>query len=290
MVKSIFVPLQGLACDAQALSMAVGVARSFDAHLDCIHLRPDPRLLVAATTAGMETGFGTGVLPAELWNTLVEADAQRSKEARKFFEAACARYGIAKDSKGISASFREIQGDPAKDLTSQARYADLVVLARDTMAAETSWDVRGDVIVGCGRPVLLSSAKSSHGVFRNVAIAWKDTAEAARAVTAAMPVLTKAERIVVLSAREGGAKVEDALRSAEHIAALLRRHSLAVRAEHVPSEHAGIAKTVIDRALTLESDAIVMGAYGHGRLREFVFGGFTRHVLNEARLPVLLAH
>lgn len=290
MFKSIFVPLQGLACDAEAMSTAIGLARGFDAHLDCLHVRPDPRLLVAATTAGLETGLGTGVLPAELWNTLVEADLQRAKAARKHFDAACSRFGVSRESQPAKATFREIEGDPPKALTTNARYADLVVLAHDTLAAETSWDVRGDVIVGCGRPILLSSAQPLSGLPRQVVVAWKDTAEAARAVTAAMPLLAKAERVVVLSAPEGAAKVEDALRSAEHIAVLLRRHGLAVRAEHVPCGHKGAAESVIERAIALGGDMLVMGAYGHGRLREFVFGGFTRHILNEARLPVLLAH
>jgi len=291
MIKSILVPLQGNAADSEALTAAASVARAFDAHLECLHIRPDPRLLIASTTAGMETGIGMGVFPAELWNVIVDADRRRAKQAREYFDAFCRKAGIQTEpGAGLGAAYREIEGDAGRDITISARYNDLVVFAHDNLSGDLFWDVKSHVIVGCGKPVLLAPAKVQLSGVSNVAIAWKDTAESARAVTAAMPLLAKAKSIVVLSAREGAAKVEDALRSAEHVAASLRRHGFAARAEHVPCEHKEVPDGVIDRALALKSDLFVMGAYGHGRMREVVFGGFTRHVLHETRLPVLLAH
>lgn len=292
MIKSILVPLQGNTADTEALTAATSIARAFDAHLEGLHIRPDPRLLIASTTGGMETGIGMGVFPAELWNVIVDADRRRAKQARENFDAFCRKSGIATEpaAAGLSASYREIEGDAGRDITLSARYNDLVVFAHDNLSSDLFWDAKSHVIVGCGRPVLLAPAKVQLSGVSNVAIAWKDTAESARAVTAAMPLLAKARNIVVLSAREGAAKVEDVLRSAEHVAALLRRHGIAVRAEHVPCEHKAAPDSVVERALALKSDLFVMGAYGHGRVREFVFGGFTRQVLNETRLPVLLAH
>lgn len=290
MIKSIFVPLQGLACDTEALTAAYNVARRFNAHLECLHVRPDPRLLVIGATAGMETGLGTGVFPAEVWNALVEADQRRSKTAQEHFARACKTFDISKESPGVSASFRDIEGDPVRDLTTNARYSDLVVLAHESLIAETAWDGRGDLIVGCGRPILLAPAKRESGSLSTIVIAWKDTAEAARAVTASLPLLSKATNVIVLSAREGSAKVEDALRSAERLAAGLRRHGFAAHAEHVPDQHKSVPEAVIDRAHALSADLLVMGAYGHSRVREFVFGGFTRHVLSETKLPALIVH
>ena len=292
MIKSILVPLQGNAADTEALTAATSVARAFDAHMEGLHVRPDPRLLVASTTAGMETGIGMGVFPAELWNVIVDADRRRAKQARDNFDTFCSKAAIQTDpaAVGFGASYREIEGDAGRDITLSARYNDLVVFAHDGLSSDLFWDVKSHVIVGCGRPVLLSPAKMQLSGVSNVAIAWKDTAESARAVTAAMPLLAKAKTIVILSAREGAAKVEDVLRSAEHVAHLLRRHGFAARAEHVPCEHKAAPDSVIERALALRSNLFVMGAYGHGRLREIVFGGFTRHVVNQTSLPVLLAH
>jgi nucleotide-binding universal stress UspA family protein len=290
MLKSIFVPLQGLPCDTDALTTAYHIARRFNAHLDCLHVRPDPRLLVIGATAGMETGLGTGVFPADVWNALVEADHRRLKAAREHFAEACKKFSISKDSPGVSATFRDLEGDPVRDLTTNARYGDLVVLANNSLVAETAWDARGDLIIGCGRPILLAPAKAGMESVSTIVVAWKDTAEAARAVTAAMPLLSKATNVTVLCAREGSAKVEDALRSAERLAAVLRRHGFAAHAEHVPTQHKSVPEAVVDRAQALGADLLVMGAYGHSRMREFVFGGFTRHVLGDAHLPALIVH
>jgi nucleotide-binding universal stress UspA family protein len=289
MIRSVLVPLQGLASDTEALATARDVVGQ-TGYLDCLHVRPDPRLLVVGTTAGMETGLGAGVFPAELWTAITQADQRRAKAAREHFDTFCKRFDITKDGEGVTAGFREIEGDPARDVTTHARYSDLVVLARHALASEVAWDATGDVLIGCGRPVMLVPKKTEASFLATVAIAWKETAEAARAVTAAMPILTKAKSIVVLAAREGSAKTEDALRSAERLAGLLRRHGLTVRAEHVPAEAKSVPDAVTDRALALQCGLLVMGAYGHGRMRELIFGGFTRHVLAEPRLPILLAH
>jgi len=214
MIKSIFVPVQGLPRDSKSLSAALAVARLFDAHLDCLHVRPDPRLLVASTTAGMETSLGTGVFPPELLNILSEADAKRAKTARETFDAFCAKNGIsAGAAKGVDASFHELEGEVAHVVTANARYGDLAVLASDSILSDISFDATSDIIVACGRPILLVPTKSDLGALTTVAIAWKESASAARAVTAAMPILEKARSVVVLVAREGQAKVEDALRA-----------------------------------------------------------------------------
>lgn len=293
MIKSIFVPLSGMRHDGEMLQTAFVAAKPFAAHLDCLHVRPDARLLVAGTTASMESALGAGVFPAELWNALSEADKNRAKMARHAFEDFCARNQIVigdAGSAGVSASFREIEGDPAKETVRNGRFDDLVVLSPDSIVSEASFDATGLVITGCGRPLLLAPEKVPASIGTRVAIAWKNTAEAARAVTAAMPFLEKAKDIVVLSASEGSDEDGASLRSASALADHLKRHGFAVRAEAVARGSHGIPTTVIERALALSCDLLVMGAYSHSRMRELVFGGFTQHVLKAPALPVLLMH
>lgn len=294
MIKSIFVPLQGLARDAQALGTAFQLARLCEAHVECLHVRPDPRTIVAGTTAGMETGLGMGVFPTELWSVLVEADQRRAKAARQTFAKFCESHSFAPPgdpaSRKASASFHEIEGNVTRDVITNARYSDLVVLAHDSLLADTVWDALGDVIIGCGRPVLLAPEKMILKNLATVTIAWKNSAESARAVTAAMPLLAKASKVMVLTAREGNERVDDALRSAERMSELLRRHGIDAHAGHVPAQPQDPLAAIVDRVIALKSDLLVMGAYGHSRVREFVFGGFTRHVLDQTRLPLLVAH
>jgi nucleotide-binding universal stress UspA family protein len=291
-MKSIFVPLEGLPRDMVALDAAFAVAGQFGAFVDCLHVRPDPRTIVVGTTGGMETGLGVGVFPAELFEALVDADKRRAKAARVMFDDTCKAHKVADsgtNSAGTPASFHEIEGDVARDITRGARFSDLVVLARQPLESDSEWDASGDVILGCGRPILLPPLKEELGSLSTVTIAWKDTAEAARAVTGAMPLLAKANSIVVLYAVEN----RDASRaraSADAVVTLLKRHSLNARAEEVAVGSKSPPAAVLDRALALNSRLVVMGAYGHSRLREFVFGGFTRHAFGEGRLSILLAH
>ncbi len=288
-MKTILVPLGGLARDAHALEAAYAMAAAFHAHLDCLHVRPDPRLLVASTTAGMETGMGTGVFPAELWEVLVQADKRRAKRARDLFDGFCAKHKVSSTSAGVSASFREMEGS-VRDITSNARYADIVVFTNETLLSETSLDATGDVIVGCGRPILLVPVKSNALSLGTVAVAWKETAEAARAVAESMPVLQLAKNVVVLAAPEGSQKEEDAMRSAERLAGSLNANGIAARAERVTADHKSVPVAIVERAIGLKADLLVMGAYSHNRLREFLFGGFTEHVLQHPKIPVLMAH
>jgi nucleotide-binding universal stress UspA family protein len=110
---------------------------------------------------------------------------------------------------------------------------------------------------------------------------WNGSREAARAVHEALPFLTAAERVVLCAVGE------EAARHLEAAATALRRHRVPVHPEQVDGPDGNAGETLLARAAAHGADLLVMGAYGHGRLRELMFGGATRHVLREATLPVL---
>jgi nucleotide-binding universal stress UspA family protein len=119
---------------------------------------------------------------------------------------------------------------------------------------------------------------------KRVAIAWKPTREAARATASALPFLARATEVVVLTVEEEAAADE-----ADRLVRNFAWHGLAARAERLPPGPEGAAATLL-AAAQQRADLLVMGGYGHGRLREWVFGGFTEQVLTDAPLPVLIAH
>ncbi len=121
--------------------------------------------------------------------------------------------------------------------------------------------------------------------FERIAIAWKPTPQAARAVAAAMPLLVQASEITVISVEEEAAARDDAGRLARSLA----WHGLAATTLPLKPSAEGAAATLLAGARD-RADLLVMGGYGHSRLREWVFGGFTQHVLADAPIPVLLAH
>jgi nucleotide-binding universal stress UspA family protein len=134
--------------------------------------------------------------------------------------------------------------------------------------------------------VLIPAAIPLAGLPETIVVAWKAAPEAARAVTAAMPLLSAAKQILIVTvAEEQGLSDEEGAR----LATSLRWHGLNASARHLQPDTGGAANTLL--AAAREHRAwIVMGAYGRSRLREWIFGGFTRHVLRGAEIPVLMMH
>jgi nucleotide-binding universal stress UspA family protein len=141
-------------------------------------------------------------------------------------------------------------------------------------------------LVGTGRPVLIVPAAPLASLPETIVIAWKAAPEAARAVTAAMPLLSRSKRILIVTvAEEPGLSDEEGAR----LMTALGWHGLNVSTRHLRPDRLGAADTLLAAAAE-EGALVVMGAYGHSRLREWVFGGFTEHVLRRAAVPVLMMH
>ena len=164
--------------------------------------------------------------------------------------------------------------------------ADLVICARSPDAHFTTRLILESALLNTGRPLLIPRAAGKPADFTGgtVAIAWKPTPQAARAVGAAMPLLRRAKDIVVISIEE-----ESAPWQMDGLVRNLAWHGLAVTAERLAPKRRDPAKTLLEAASKTAS-LLVMGGYGHSRIREWVFGGFTQQVLAAAPLAVLMAH
>jgi nucleotide-binding universal stress UspA family protein len=140
-------------------------------------------------------------------------------------------------------------------------------------------------LLDTGRPVVIPG--STPPDLGTVAIAWKPTREAARAVSLAMPFLTRAKRIIVLAAADHNAVDRD---SCERLVAALRRQYPIVDTSYiVPGSH-DVGKALLAAANEVAAGLLVLGAYSHRRLRELFLGGITEHMLKSAEIPLLLAH
>lgn len=289
MFKTIQIAVTGHEGDGRALDAGFAVAHAFNAHADCLHVRFDP-VEVATRTAAFDVPGIDASKP--FIDALKREDQTRTKAARVAFDTARKSHKMGEVAvppfPDPSAKWVEIVGDEYLDTVARARFHDLLVVDR---AAEFGEDRLSDVSVACGRPILLPSSIGIAKPFgATVAIAWKETPEAARAVTAAMPFLMKATRVIVLSADETGAKVASTLKSAEHLAESLRWHGIKSEGRVVVPGERDSVDVVFAEAAQLGAELVVMGAYGHSRAREWIFGGFTRSVMKEASLPVLMMH
>jgi len=141
-------------------------------------------------------------------------------------------------------------------------------------------------LFGSGRPVLISPATALAALPETIIIAWKATPEAARAVGVAMPLLSTAKQILIITvAEDQGLSDEEGAR----LLTSLRWHGFNVSMRRLPPGPQGAASTLLAAAAE-QAALVVMGAYGNSRLRQWIFGGFTRYILRGAEVPVLMMH
>lgn len=172
-----------------------------------------------------------------------------------------------------------------------ARVVDIVVCAQAEGAKRARRMFIERVLFKAGRPILLvPAAPVQERRWKRLLIGWNDKAEAMRAVSAAMPLLKQAEQVVV-------ATVDAKLSGPEHLGAPgrdlaehLSRHDISVELRNVDGLGRPTHRALIDEAVAVGADAIVLGAYGRSRAQEMLFGGVTRELLAETPLPLLLCH
>lgn len=191
---------------------------------------------------------------------------------------------------GVNATADHLAAPPAllgDTAAMHARYFDLSLLGWEPDNA-TSRMTAEAVVFGSGRPTILLPERSAVGTIDHVAIAWDGSRVAARAVADARFLLEHAERISVLTVPdEKPLKDKDV---GNRLVEALGRHGLRAEAVLVNAEDCPIAETLQRSAIDRNCKLLVMGGYGHSRMRDFVLGGATEGVLNDLLLPVLLSH
>lgn len=287
MLRKILVPLSGQPCDGAALETAFLVAGPWGAHVEALFVRTDPRDAVPIAGEGM-----SGALVERIMNAADTEAATAARAADAAFETARRRAGVPvvehpPGPGGVTASWRQSTGRAEDVLAHDARLADLVVFARSGVSASSAMMVDLEaVLFGSARPVLLAPEAPPAAIGRTVAVAWNGGLEAARAVTAAMPLLTKAETVHLLTAETPNTRSVEA----DRLAGYLAWHGIAARVVRFDPAGEPVGGALMARASEAGADLVVMGGYGHSRVRELILGGVTRHVLGHAGLPVLMAH
>lgn len=231
---------------------------------------------------------------AELQNTQLIAGALVAQLERQWAEAELAgpRFAELASEAGVPRSEWLVgQGDPTAILTYAAASRDIVVFGSVPGSLHASPALAARVAIGSGQPCLIvpAAADASEPRFDTIAIAWTGALEAVRAVHGALPLLARAERIVVLQG--AGRDYSSAMRGLPllELEPYLAAHRITAPREHVDSgPESGVA--LADKALAAGAGLLVMGAYGRTRFSEWVLGGATRHALWEGRVPLLMRH
>jgi len=291
MPRIVLLPVSGNSADQEVFAMALAVARSFDSHLVALHVRPDVRrdiASLAASDGGMTAGIDTVLERME-----ADADA-RENSASDGWRAFCSRNkiegGDTPREKGVTAEWVSELGDEADWLAEYGRTADLIVVGRGEERWGPDYVLMEAALMDTGKPVLIAprAAAATTAALNGVTgIAWKDTRESAGAVRAALPFIRAASQVIIFIVPEGG---EDNDKSHLRLARMLRWHNSNITIQSLSGADKSPVTLLLDAASKLNCGMLVMGGYGHTRLREAVFGGFTRAMLESAPLPVLMAH
>jgi len=303
MIKHILVPVGGLPTDPALMEDVFALARLFSAHVEVLHIRRDPRNDLPL--------YGEGFSADILQEVIDEAERNArttAATARRMFDEAVAGASIAvadrpsadesTEGTGVTACWREATGPTARTLAARGRFADLTVLARpagESLDLALDLEVVQGALFESGRPLLLAGGAMER--LDTVAIAWNGSLSSVRAVAGAMGFITRARSVSILVADEGpmdavvGVLGGRARPQPERLVDHLAWHGVQAIIRHVGREGGPVGAALAEATRELNAGLLVMGAYGHSRMREVVMGGATRHMLTHPTgCAVLLAH
>jgi nucleotide-binding universal stress UspA family protein len=280
-MKSILVPTEHGSAMASALDTALLLAQKFGSCIEGFPLRPAVADLVA-----MDPDSGLTMVAVK------ENDAEMVRQAemlfRAFMESRHLSQRIGEGQTSLSWSWLTDSPSGHDFVGSYGRVFDMIVLARPGDEWQSpSMITLESALFESGRPVLIAPPASPRSLGTNILVAWNNSTEQARTMADAMPLLRLAERITILTVE--GATVAGP--SGEQMARSLKLNGIAADTVTMkPLGKRSAGETILAKADELGCDLIVKGAYTQSRLRQMIFGGTTRHILANAKLPLLMAH
>jgi nucleotide-binding universal stress UspA family protein len=261
------------------LAVGVDLAEKFQAHLTGLSVVPPLAVVSTAIPDGMPV--------------IVDEHCKLYREQNPTMRSA---FTSAVRGRAFVSQWRDEEAGAAgvaERVLQHARVADLVIAAQtDPQWAGSGWlDIADRLVIESGRPVLIVANRGAHApVGDKVLVAWNARREAARAVFDALPLLQRAREVKVVWVNPQSAEERAEDIPAADICAALARHGVKCEATEQAAPRAGVGETLLCRSRDMHADLLVMGCYGHTRLREFIFGGASRYVLAHMALPVLMAH
>lgn len=291
-VQKIMVPFLDEKSGKASFEASCVLADRFKAHLDVVHMRQ--RTAPALPSNAYYPIAATYVL--ENAEALETAANERAEKLKEQYQRLCRNFNVGyfdeadhTEDKGATAAWADVDASMPHDLANRARLADITVLSKSGEET-TAFDLETieEVIFQSGRAVLLIDRdRPMTEIPETVLVAWNGGREATRAISSALPLLKEAKDVIVASIGDLPWGAEPP----EHVASYLRLHG--VHATHLNGQvNKGVEpeEEFLARAAKKKADLIVMGAYSHSRWREVILGGFTRHLLKNSPVSLLITH
>jgi nucleotide-binding universal stress UspA family protein len=284
-IRKLLLPLTSTAAGEAALATALMVARGWDAHVTALHVRVDARDVAPLAGEGL-----SGAMIEEMMTATEKESGERARAVHDMFARFVATHGVtlaeARAGAGqATANFASITGREEDLVAQQARLADLTIVPHPESGEDvSSSDALHAVLFDSGRPVLIAPRVAPAGIGTRVAIAWNGTAESAAAVHAAIPWAKRAAGVCILTADEYHRRGP----GAADLQAYLALHEISAEISVFRPVDRDVGAGLLKSAGDFGADLLAMGAYSHSRLRQLILGGVTRHVLENAMLPVMM--
>jgi nucleotide-binding universal stress UspA family protein len=227
----------------------------------------------------------------EIISTAEQDIDRRADRASNDLESVAERHGVEVTEQPAhnkaSVTFRLEEGREDEVIAERGRLSDLVIAARPTADGDAKEEVVAEsVLMESGSGLLLVPSGCVSDLSGNAAIAWNGSAEAARAVHRAMPLLHRAEEVAIMAPEEGSMRGP----GPDALASYLALHDIHCHVHNLPTNWTNIGDTLLEIAHQEKAAFIVMGAFSQGKLRQLILGGATRFMLNRSDLPVLFTH
>ncbi len=277
MLKDLLVHVPTTQPARPVVNYAASLAAKLGARLDAIAFGYEP--------INAELTFEGAAAVAAVMELQRERALQEAEAALAVFEAESKLQGVTFSSRKAAA----IPAEAAETAGALARLYDLTIVAQPVAGASALYNLVPEaVLFNSGRPMLMVPYIQERGFeAKRIMICWDGKRAAARAVLDAMPFLTQAEAVDIIAVNEDAEATEA---TAAALATHLARKNISAKAEHLTADRAEIHNTILSAAADRSTQLIVMGGYGHSRLREFVLGGATRGILQSMTIPVLMSH
>ncbi len=275
-LREIVVFVDGLTEGAGTLEFAGVLAEEHDAHLIGVFMRPEP------TTTQPET-FVRGTAIVDVIEAHREEVEAIEADHRARFEDIVRRHGI-------RAEWRSLPHLSSK-VGVHAYYSDLAIVARPDSSSPTSGPARlaESLVLSSGRPVIMFPPRCPVSRVRRILVAWNARREAIRAVADSLPLIVRADAVEVLVINHERHPTDHGQEPGADIARHLARHGAHVNVRRLSVDGEDVGRLLLSHAAAFGADLVVMGAYGHSYLSEWMFGSVTRTIVREASLPVLMS-
>jgi len=269
------------------MKSGLAFAKALGAHVEILLIRSDPKDTIPLLGEGMSV-----TMIEDMIQISDKEGRERAAKGQKAFNELVKKLSIKVTDKpsanGASATWSEETGREDEITARRGRLADLTVAGRTTANSDVSSTLTlNAALFDTGRPVLVVPAGGAVDFGKHIAISWNGSAQSARAVSAAMPLIRAAKKVTVLTADSD----RTSSAASSELVGYLEWHGIKAGAKTFQaSSQQSIGEGLLAECADAKADLLVMGAYTHSRMRQLILGGVTRHVLEESSLPLFMAH